>query len=41
MSDKTPTTRVIINDGSVIKGGTNTTSQVTVRPPPPTPTKPK
>ena len=40
MSEEKPTTRIIINEGSVIKGGTNTTSQVTSRPPPPTPTKP-
>jgi len=41
MSEKKPTTRVVINEGSVQKGGQNTTSQVTTRPPAPTPTKPK
>jgi len=41
MSEKKPTTRVVINGGSVQKGGQNTTSQVTTRPPAPTPTKPK
>lgn len=40
MSRKKPESRVIINDGSVMKGGQNTTSQVESRPPPPTPTKP-
>lgn len=41
MSEKKPTTRVVINEGSVNKGGQNTSSQVAVRPPPPKPTKPK
>jgi hypothetical protein len=36
MSEK----KVVINDGSVQKGGQNTTSQVSQRPPPPTATKP-
>lgn len=37
MSEK----KIIINDGSIQKGGQNVaTSQVTSRPPPPTPTRP-
>ncbi|MFQ3252363.1 MAG: hypothetical protein ACI9U6_000646 [Loktanella salsilacus] len=42
MSDRPkPTPKIITNDGSVIKGGQNTTQQVVVRPAPPTPTNPK
>ena len=44
MPEEKPTPKdqgAIINEGSVMKGGQNPTSQITSRPPPPAPTKPK